>query len=73
MEMYIWISLLIYIVGGVFSFGITFAYFQGEYACIAEDQYHSDRRFAMFWAFFPGCIIVAIFMSRGLKHGLKFK
>ena len=44
----IWIilAILVWIVCGVFAYGLTFAYFQETYPMIAEQDAKYDRRFA---------------------------
>lgn len=63
-----------WIVCGIFTYGYTYAYFQGEYADMAERNRKADRKFA-FMCSLMGTIglLLILFLFDGAKHGLKFR
>lgn len=68
---------MIYIVGwivcGVLTYGITFAYFQKKYPIIARESYREDMGIAVFYGLLGPIGLFVILVSSGFaKYGLKF-
>lgn len=62
----------------VLCYGMDLAYFQREYPMIAKESASSDRVEAVVSGLFgltlgPLALVVAFFMFKKAKHGLKFK
>jgi len=68
------ILLASWVVCGVFAYGITLAYFQGEFPLSAREHYTKDINTAVFFGL-SGIVGFAIsfFLSGCAKHGLKFR
>lgn len=57
----------------VMAYGITFAYFQGEWPTRAEKDHRLDRCISIVvGAFGPIGLVVAFINSHGAKYGVKF-
>ena len=66
--------LIIWLICGILTYGITFAYMQEEYPLVAEIGYEADRNFAILLGICgPIGLLVSFFRSGFAKHGLKFK
>ena len=66
--------LIFYLICGLLSAGITFAYFQDEYPSIAKRDYKKDCFFAYLIGLIGGpCgLLVGIFFTKFAKHGIRF-
>jgi len=62
-----------WIVCGILSYGITFAYFQREYPLIAKKCRTEDRIFAVFDAFFGPIGLITSWMIYRRFHGFKWR
>jgi len=70
----IWIICLFWVICGVISYGLDFAYFQRKYPSLAEQDYKRDIRMCIFFAIFgPINLIEIILMRNDYLYGLKFK
>ncbi len=71
---YLWVYIVIYMITGIFGYGITFASMQGMFPDLAEEGYRGDFTFAVFVGLLgPVGLIAMLFMSSFVKHGLKWK
>lgn len=68
-----WIALgVFWVVCGVISYGLSFAFFQREYPVVAEEFYAEQMRMCLPDLVFGPCALLASVMVFGIKHGLKF-
>ena len=68
---YLTLILVIWLLCALYTYGVTFAYFQGEYPKLDKA---SDRQFALAYSLFgPLTAIIATFLSGFLKHGWRLR
>jgi hypothetical protein len=62
-----------WLVSGVFSWGIAFAYFQREYPLLAQEDYRRDLRMCALGSMLggPASLMSSLTTSRFCKHGFK--
>ncbi len=67
------ILILLWIICGIYAYGITYGYFQKEFSIIARQVRYEDGFIALLFAGF-GIIglIASYFLSGFVKHGLKY-
>lgn len=66
--------ILVWIVCGIASYGITFAYHQAEFSSIAEEHYREDvAHSALFALFGPIALLVALGTTGFAKHGWRWR
>lgn len=71
---YIVALVIAYVVCGLLAYGITFAYWQGEFPGQAAGQYREDMGIAMVFGMAgPGGLFISFFASGLAQHGLKFR
>lgn len=58
---------------GVVGYGVTFAYFQGNWPRIAQETRGDTRSLAFFIASFGPIGLAAALIRCGLQYGLRFK
>ena len=65
---------ILWILCGVINYGLMFAYFQREWAIIAEDTYYEDVLFCTIASLLgPMALFVTLlFTGFGIKHGFKW-
>ena len=73
MNMWMIIFAIVWIICGILSYGLWFAYFQNEYMFIAKENYDNDKKLAFVLSFF-GIVSLVILLCMGAdKHGLQYK
>jgi len=65
--------ILFWIVCGVLSYGLGFAYLQREYPIVAVKNYHSDMVDESIFALLGPFALFSTLFFWGYTHGLKFK
>ena len=66
--------IVIWIICGILTYGITFGYFQGGWPEISEKGYRQDMSFSVFFGLLgPIGLIISFFISGFAEYGLKFK
>jgi hypothetical protein len=64
---------VVWVVCGVFAFGLTLAYFQKQFPALAEQDWQHDRRVARILALWgPLGVLIAVACG-DIKHGLMFR
>ena len=63
----------IWLVLAILTYGMSFAYWQREFALLAEEHIKEDIVFSIFWGLFAPFTTIVILCNGGYKHGLKFK
>ncbi len=63
----------IWVICGVFTYGLSFAYVQKEFSTIAERDYKKDKRYALYLGLLGIFSLIVVLFTNGIKHGLKFK
>lgn len=72
--MWLWIALIAgYACAWLVTYGATLAYFDREYPMIMLEMHKSNKMFAIVWSLIPAAWIAVPFLSKGYKHGFKFK
>lgn len=67
------LSVILYIVSGVLSYGAIFGYFQNKYSRIAKDVYKEDRYNALIISLLGPIGLLVIYTSPdGVKYGFKW-
>lgn len=67
-------TVLFYVVCGAFAYTIGFAHYQREFPDLAVRAYAADRRFNLIMGLFgPVALPGALFVSKWLRHGLKWR
>lgn len=70
----IYLILLLYLVGAVLSYGLTFAYFEREYPELTDEDYSKTRGLAFFFGLASWLgVAVALYKGDWGKHGLKYR
>jgi len=62
-----------WILCGIISYGLNFAYYQREYSRLAQEDYNWDKRICIFLSLFGPINLVPITIFGNFKYGLKFK
>jgi len=72
--MWIIIGIALWVICGVLSYGITFAFYQKQFPTIAKEHYDAHKSFATKMAMFgPINLLAALIVYGGYKHGFKWK
>jgi len=62
-----------WVVCGILAYGLSFAYWQGQYSILAQRHYRGDMLISILLGLTGiAGVVVAIVGSRFAKHGLKF-
>lgn len=75
---YIFIYIGLFLIHWFIFYGFSFAYWQGEFGILAEEQYKKDRKNSILYAlilalnFLVGWFVIA-YLTKGFKHGFKLK
>lgn len=62
-----------YLIGYIVLYGLIFAYMQGKYANIAEEDHSNDLSLALSLGVFSWVGVIIFIILSDLKYGLKFK
>ena len=66
--------IVIWIISGILTYGISLAYMQREYPSIAEEMYLEDVVFAMFFSILgPMSLLISFILSNYGKYGLMYR
>ena len=67
------LGMLVWVVCGVLSYGLNFAFFQRKFPTLADEEYARDLRFAVITSFLGPVALFANLCACGIKHGLKWR
>lgn len=65
--------ILIWIICGVISYGLNFAYYQKEWPNIAEEDYRLHKIMCLLFAIFGPIILIDTLIRKKYKWGFMFK
>lgn len=65
---------LMWLICSLLSYGAVFAHLQRQFPMFAKKDYEEDRNFALVMSIFgPIGLLTALMVTRGFKHGFKFR
>ncbi len=59
---------IVWIICGIFNYGLTLAYLQRKYSLVAKSEYKSDKLFCFFCSLFGSMALIAFFMHYYLEE-----